>query len=115
MRRQRPVPHRQHGAIAIMAGLLIVVLIGFGGLAIDLGRLYIVKTELQNAADAAALGAAKDLNNTAAGVTAAATAGIAIAAGNKYNFSTGVTLRDRCNATSAASRARSFTNSSSRA
>lgn len=66
-----PVRNRQKGAVAIMVGLAIFILIGFLGLVVDLGQLYVAKTELQNAADAAALGGAKELNGTAAGVTSA--------------------------------------------
>ena len=39
----------------VLFGLLLVALFGFMALAIDLGRTYVVRTELQNAADAAAL------------------------------------------------------------
>lgn len=53
---------RQRGAVAIMFGLTLVVLIGFAGLAIDLGRFFVIKAELQNAMDACALSAASQLN-----------------------------------------------------
>ena len=59
---------RQRGAVVILVGFVLVALIGFAGLVIDLGRLYVAKTELQNAADAAALAGAKLLDGTAAGV-----------------------------------------------
>ncbi|WP_332777747.1 pilus assembly protein TadG-related protein [Polaromonas sp.] len=52
---------RQRGAIAIMFGLTVAVLIGFAGLAIDLGRFFVIKAELQNAMDACALAAASQL------------------------------------------------------
>ncbi len=52
---------RQRGAVAIMFGLTLVVLIGFAGLAIDLGRFFVIKSELQNAMDACALSAASQL------------------------------------------------------
>jgi len=51
-------PDKQRGAVAIITGLAMVVLVGFAGLALDGGRLYLTKTELQNAADACALAAA---------------------------------------------------------
>lgn len=51
----------QRGAVAIVTALSLVVLVGFTGLALDLGRLYVNKTELQNAADACALAAANEL------------------------------------------------------
>ena len=56
------LPHpRRRGAIAIVTAIMLPVLIGFAGLAIDSGRLYVQKTELQNAADACALAAAREL------------------------------------------------------
>lgn len=73
---------RQRGAVAIMVGFMIVALIGFLGIVIDLGHLYVRKTELQNAADAAALAGARQLDRTAAGIGAAAAKAIATAATN---------------------------------
>jgi Flp pilus assembly protein TadG len=52
---------QQRGAVAIMFGLTLAIMIGFAGLAIDLGRFFIIKTELQNAMDACALAAASEL------------------------------------------------------
>jgi len=54
-------PNKQRGAVAIITGLAMVVLVGFAGLALDGGRLYVNKTELQNAADSCALAAAFEL------------------------------------------------------
>lgn len=51
----------QHGAVAVMVALSLTVLIGAAGLAIDGGRLYINKSELQTAVDACALAAAREL------------------------------------------------------
>lgn len=79
----------QHGAIAIMVGFLIVALIGLLGLVLDLANLYVRKTELQNAADAAALGGARQLNRNAAGLDAAVygpQGAIALAAANASDF-----------------------------
>ncbi|MGH8034638.1 MAG: pilus assembly protein TadG-related protein, partial [Lysobacterales bacterium] len=56
-----PRGRRQCGAVAIMFGLSLAVLIGFAGLAIDLGRFFVIKTELQNAMDACALAASSQL------------------------------------------------------
>lgn len=47
------------GAIAMMVGLLMVVLMGFAAISIDVGRLYAEKRQLQNGADAAALAVAQ--------------------------------------------------------
>lgn len=55
---------RQRGAVAIIVGLTMVVMVGFAGLAIDGGRLYVNKTELQNASDACALAASFELTGS---------------------------------------------------
>ncbi|OZA30329.1 MAG: hypothetical protein B7X93_03600 [Hydrogenophilales bacterium 17-61-9] len=78
--------HRQTGAVAIMTAFAIVLLIAMIGLVVDLGYLYTRKTELQNAADAAALAGARELNGTTAGVTAAAAQAIALAAANSSDL-----------------------------
>ena len=49
------------GVVAIIVGLSIFVLLGFGALAVDLGYSMLVKNELQNAADAGALAGAREL------------------------------------------------------
>ncbi|MEN8169068.1 MAG: Tad domain-containing protein [Pseudomonadota bacterium] len=56
------VPSRQNGAILVMTVFFIVILLAFSALAIDLGRLYVLRTQMQNAADAAALAAAAELD-----------------------------------------------------
>ncbi len=60
-RRNRADPGKERGAVAIVVALSMAVLIGFFGLAFDLGKLYIAKSELQNSADACALAAAREL------------------------------------------------------
>ncbi len=84
---------KQRGAVAIIAALSLPVLIGFAGLALDLGRLYVAKTELQNATDACALAASRELTcDPAAGVCAqsflinAENSGLTVAARNNVNF-----------------------------
>jgi Flp pilus assembly protein TadG len=52
-------PHGQRGIVIIWFALLLPVLLGFAGLAIELARLNLVNFELQNAADAAALAAVR--------------------------------------------------------
>lgn len=76
----------QLGSVAVMVALLVVALIGMVGIVIDLSNLYVRKTELQNAADAAALAGAKQLNNSAAGIDAAVAAAIDLAAANASDF-----------------------------
>ena len=51
----------QSGAVALVTALLMVVFLGIAALALDVGYLYVVRTELQNAADAAALAGAGHL------------------------------------------------------
>lgn len=52
------------GIAIVYVALMLVVLLGFVGLAIDLGYMYVAKGQLQNAADAAALAGASQLPNT---------------------------------------------------
>jgi len=70
---------RQGGAVAVMVGISMVLLVGFLALVIDLGRLYVAKTGLQNAADAAALSGAKQLNGSAARICCGADSAVAMA------------------------------------
>jgi hypothetical protein len=55
MRRLMKRIHSERGASAVLFGLLLIPLLGFGGIAVDVGALYAEKAELQNGADAAAL------------------------------------------------------------
>jgi Flp pilus assembly protein TadG len=85
---------KQKGAVAIIFGLTAAVLLSMGGLVVDMGHLFIAKTELQNAADAAALAGAKRLDETAAGITNARNDAITIAALNRFNFATPVVITE---------------------
>ena len=82
--------HSQRGAVAIVVGLTLFVLVGMLGLVLDLGHLYVAKTELQNAADAAALSGAKQIDGTAAsiccGSNSAAARAIEAAGKNKFDL-----------------------------
>lgn len=49
------------GAVLILVGILMFVLLGFAAFAIDLGYSYVIKNQLQNVADAAALAGASVL------------------------------------------------------
>ncbi|MET0858297.1 MAG: pilus assembly protein TadG-related protein [Telluria sp.] len=55
----------------ILFALCLLVIVGFCALALDLGRLYNRKAEMQNAADTVALAAASELNGTIAGINKA--------------------------------------------
>jgi Flp pilus assembly protein TadG len=66
--KNRQIPSRlsafladQDGAISIVIALLLPVLFGFAGLAVDMGHSYAVKSQLKNAADAGALRGARVL------------------------------------------------------
>ncbi len=66
--KNRQIPRRlsaflvdQDGAIGIVIALLLPVLIGFAGLAVDIGHMYAVNSQLKNAADAGALAGARGL------------------------------------------------------
>lgn len=76
----------QTGAVAIMVGLTIVVLVAFLGMTVDLGRLFITKTELSNAADACSLAAAAELNGAADSLDRAVSAGTTVGQRNKVGF-----------------------------
>ena len=55
---RRLTPQRladERGAVAVMVGLMLIPLLGFGAIAVDVASLYSDKAQLQNAADAAAL------------------------------------------------------------
>lgn len=83
----------QRGAVAVLVAIAMGALILTAGLALDMGHAFLNKTRLQNSVDAAALAAAKTLDDT--GNTALATEealaafrGNASAAGN-HEISTG--------------------------
>jgi len=61
----------ERGSIIIMTALFMLILFLFLGLCIDVSRIYMVRAELQNAADAASLSAARELNGGTTGIDAA--------------------------------------------
>lgn len=85
---------RQRGSIAIYVALLLPVAIGFVALSVDIARALVVRNQLQNAADAAALAGAGQLNwpNTAttwANATSKATAAIGLNSADGKTLSSG--------------------------
>ncbi|MDI6854090.1 MAG: pilus assembly protein TadG-related protein [Deltaproteobacteria bacterium] len=54
----------RRGSVTVASAVMMVLLLTVAGLVIDLGRLYVIKVELQNAADAGALAGANALFNT---------------------------------------------------
>lgn len=57
----------ERGASAVFVALCLLMFISFAALAIDLGHLYVVRNELQNAADAGALAGAASLYDPVSG------------------------------------------------
>ena len=53
--------HNQRGSVAVLMMAALTVLLGFLGLVVDFGQAYLVKTKMQSAVDAAALGGASKL------------------------------------------------------
>jgi Flp pilus assembly protein TadG len=64
------VKRKQRGGMFILGALIILPLMGFAVLAIDVGRVFIVRNELQNVADAAALAGANCLTRQSDPVSA---------------------------------------------
>src|SRR5579864_1912342 len=62
---------RERGYVLLTMGAAAVALFGALGLAVDVGRLFIAKTETQAFCDSAAMAATLQLNGTADGITAA--------------------------------------------
>ena len=79
--------NRRAGERGSILAITVVGMLTFllaAGLAIDISLLYAVGSELQNAADAAALAGVSALNNTATGITEATNRAVAVM--NKYEF-----------------------------
>ncbi|MBT2333885.1 Tad domain-containing protein [Variovorax paradoxus] len=78
--------HRQSGAMIITVALALLFLLGFMGIALDFGHLFVVKTELQTAMDSCALAAAQELDRADDALTRATNAGTISGNLNKINF-----------------------------
>lgn len=74
---------KQKGAVIVTFALVLMFLLGFMGIALDFGRMFIVKTELQTVVDSCALAAAQELDGQGSSITRAQNAGLA--AGNLNN------------------------------
>jgi uncharacterized cupin superfamily protein len=61
MKKIRRFSNSQKGAVSVLVALTLPVLVGAGALAVDLAYLHVVRNELQNDADAAALAGARKL------------------------------------------------------
>ena len=82
----------ERGFSVLLLAVSATVLLGMLGLTFDVGRMFIVKSELQTFVDASALAAVKNLDGTSSGITLAhnvATAGpLGATAPNGSNFDT---------------------------
>lgn len=78
--------HGERGSVTVMTAVLMIGLVLVIGLSIDVSRIYMVRAGLQNAADAAALAAARELNSGSQGLTDAVTQAQA-AIGNTFGLS----------------------------
>lgn len=74
------------GSVVMSFLVMLPILLASFGLALDIGKFYVVRSELQNAADACALAAAFELDGTATGNTRATAAGLSTAARNRVYF-----------------------------
>ncbi len=81
---QRKKGKGERGSILATSALGMLAVLLAVGLGVDISRFYLAKTELQNAADAAALAAVSGLNSSAAGITEATNR--AVQTMNNYNF-----------------------------
>src|SRR3569832_1869589 len=77
---------RQQGAVIVTGCLMLRFLLGTMSFALDLGRLFVVKSELQTALDSCALSGAQELDGTASALTRATSAGIMVGNLNRVNF-----------------------------
>ena len=74
----------QRGSVMVLSSVAMLAVLLAGGLGVDISHFYLAKTELQNAADAAALAAASTINSTPTGIINGAWRANAVV--NKYEF-----------------------------
>ena len=80
----------ERGSILAVSAIGMLAFLLMAGLSIDISHFYTVKAELQNAADAAALAGASQLNSSAGGIKQAVTESTKVL--NKYDFKQNVTI-----------------------
>jgi Flp pilus assembly protein TadG len=81
------IPGRhQRGAMIITAALVLLFLLGFMGIALDFGHLFVVRTELQTAVDSCALAAARELDGKTEAINRARSAGQTAGNANRVNM-----------------------------
>jgi Flp pilus assembly protein TadG len=89
MRRLTREPDNERGATGVLVAVMMLVLIGAGAMAVDVGQIYAERAQLQNAADAGAMAAAQQCHATGGCTTAEATTWAAeLSAGNSNDGAT---------------------------
>ena len=96
---RKPLAIRQHaskqkGAVTLLVALTLPILIGAAALAVDMAHLHVVRNELQNDADAAALAGARVLYNSTTGSTDWSLAQAQAQAAIALNRATGIQLTE---------------------
>jgi hypothetical protein len=81
-----PRRRKQQGAVIITVAMMLLFLLGFMGIALDFGRLFVVKTELQTAMDSCALSAAQELDHVGDSIARARNAGRTASNQNRVNL-----------------------------
>ncbi len=76
----------QEGVFILTVVMALLFLLGFMGIALDLGRLFVIRAELQTALDGCALAAARELDETSSALSRARAAGLRAGNLNRVNF-----------------------------
>lgn len=84
----------ERGVFALLSSILLLLIFMLLGLGLGLAQLYNRKVELQEAANAVALAAARELNGTDQGITAAMQKGAETAARFHFNYQQALTWSD---------------------
>lgn len=87
-------PQDQRGAVAVLVALMLPVLTGAAAFAIDLAYVHVVRSEMQNDADAAALAGARALIDPVSGALGWSAATAKAQQSVTLNAAGGLTLRD---------------------
>lgn len=105
----------ERGAVTILVALMMVILLGMGALAIDVGAMYAEKAQLQNGADASALAIAHDCSkgncgsvNTTGQLFANSNAGDSTSGITSITFPTATSVKVKTNAREAGTGANHF-------
>lgn len=79
--RQSGTGKSERGFVLIVTSIALTILMALAALGIDIGRMYVIRAELQSFTDAAAIGAALELDGTESGLANARAAATRLAAG----------------------------------